>query len=377
MKPTPDSPALTAFALGELAPSESAAVAAALELDPVLAQESAELSGLADFLGGVLGGDRYSLGRDRHEEIFKAGHRPDGKVLVLDHKRRSRKQSFLAVASVAAVVALGFVGLSNFGVKGPGSAAGGSDVAGTAAGDPAPDSQITPEIPEGNPTVDSGLALPAMVERALARDGKLPAREAFEVAEWINLARSSSPPQVVVGAVSAYTEIGPCPWNPERSLLLVNLHAAENAKVKLQADLDLDPARVKSARRIGATSDGLHPLDEETLTGSQSVLYEIDLLPGETTIGSLDLELAGKDNSPLSGYLPIASTPFPEDAVSNDFKTARTLAAFARWGAGETRDVNQLTRIAASARDLLTEIRDEKVRYALDSILLAEEFLTR
>lgn len=372
MKLTPDSPALTAYVLGELSPSEAAAVAEAIRENPVLARESAELSGLVDLLAEALGDEKHSLGNDRHEEIFKAGQRPDAKILVLDHKRRSRKHSLFAVAGVAAVVALGFLGLSKFGVDGPETSAGGSDVAGTAGGD----LQIIPEIPLKTPSFVTHLALPAMVEQAIAVEGKLPPSEAFEVSEWIDLAGAGSIPQVVVGTVSAYTEIGLCPWHPEHSLLMVNLRVAENAKVKLHVGLNLDPSRVKFSKRVGGISEDLIPNDE-TLTGSRTVLYEIELRSGEMSIGSLALDPVGKGSSPLSGYLPLTSTPLEEDAISNDFKTARTLAAFARWGAGETRDVGQLKGIANSARDLLTEVTGEKVRYALDAILLAEEFLSR
>ncbi|MEN8775196.1 MAG: hypothetical protein ABF382_16745, partial [Akkermansiaceae bacterium] len=116
MKMTPDDPALTAFVLGELSEVESAAVERAVNSDEDLLKEKEVLSSLSGLLSDTLGTGSLSLGEERIAEIHKAGQRPDSDVLVLDHRRRSRRQSFLAVAGVAAVVVAGFVALSQSGV---------------------------------------------------------------------------------------------------------------------------------------------------------------------------------------------------------------------------------------------------------------------
>jgi len=389
MKLTPDNPALTAFALGELNDAESRAIAMSLEGDPVLAKEITEISNLVDLLGSTLGAERFSLGRDRHEEIFQSGRRPDAKVLILDHQRRSRRQSLIAVTGVAAVVAAGFIGLSKWGVEAPGATGGGSDVAGNATtGDrevTLGDEKVSPGdgivTPSENPSVtlplNVGSALPAMVEESLARHHTLPEPDQFVVAAWVNLTNPTSGPKVVVGKVAAYTELGSCPWNPERALLMVNLRALDEGTIPLKAELNLDPSRVKSAMMVGA-GEAANLVAEvgDHLEGSKTWLYELELIPGLEKLGSINLEFVEADGSTQSGYLPLAASPLLNRAVSNDFETARTLAAFARWGAGKERDPGRLIKIAHSARDLLTEVKDGKVRDALDAILMAEEHLT-
>jgi hypothetical protein len=387
MKMTPDNPVLTAFVLGELNEAESRAIAKSLDADRALAKEGAEIFNLAGLLEATLGADRFSLGGDRHEEIFKSGRRPDADVLVLDHRRRSRRQSFIAVAGVAAVVVAGFIGLSKLGVEAPGASGGGSDVAGNAspddlrisAGDQAEpgDGVVTPSV---NPSVslpmNVGMAVPAMVEESLTRHKKLPEPGEFDVAAWVNLTQPTAGPKVVVGKVAAYTELGSCPWNPEHSLLMVNLRAVDEDKVPLKAELNLDPSRVKSAIMVGAgESANLVAEIGDQLEGSKTWLYELELIVGDEKLGSINLEFVGADGETQSGYLPLASRPLLNRAVSNDFETARTLAAFALWGSKEDRNSERLVEIAHSARDLLMEVKDGNVRYALDAVLMAEEYL--
>lgn len=386
MKITPDNPTLTAFVLGELNERETLAMTKSLESDPVLERECAEISNLAKLLGSTLGADRFSLGGARHEEIFKSGHRPDANVLVLDHKRRSQKQSFVAVAGVAAVVVAGFFGLSRFGVDSPG-VSGGADVAGSSvpgdrqtgtAGKTLPGAGVV--TPSVNPSVvlpmNVGIAVPSMVEASLVRHNRLPEPGQFDVAAWVNLTQPTSVPEVVLGKVAAYTELGSCPWNPERSLLMVNLRALDGSEVPLKAELNLDPSRVKSAILTGGgESADLVARVADKLKGSKTWLYELELIPGDGRPGSINLEFAGVDGSTQSGYLPLASRPLLNRAVSIDFETARTLAAFALWGTNEDREAGRLTEIAHAARDLLTEVKDGEVRYGLDAILLAEEHL--
>ena len=191
----------------------------------------------------------------------------------------------------------------------------------------------------------------------------------------MNLTEPNSGPQVVVGKVGAYTEVGSCPWNVDRSLLMVNLRAVDEGRVPLKAELNLDPARVKSAIMVGAgESANLVAEVGDQLEGSRTWLYELELIPGEEKLGSINLEFMGADGATQSGYLPLGSKPLLNRAISSDFETARTLAAFARWGAKGDRDLERLVEISHSARALLTEVKIAKIRYALDAILIAEEF---
>ena len=378
MKITPDHPALTAYALGELSEPESTAVARALQKDPALAKECEAISGLAGLLGEALGGDRLSLGADRHQEIFQSARRADAGVLVLDHQRRSRRQSLLTVAGVAVVVVAGFLGLSKMNVKSPGGAPSGSDVAGSGISGGSANTgpgEVTPAV---NPTVslplNVGMAVPAMIAESLSREGTLPSADQFDIAAWVNLTRLTSDPKVIIGNVGVYSEVGSCPWNPDRDLLLVNLNARTGSTIALDARLNLNPSRVKSALLVGGDgSANFAPVEGGELQGSKSWLYELELIPGDEELGSINVEVTGEGDAPQSGYLPLGSDPLLNRAVSSDFEVARTLAAFARWGADEKREREELSEVARNARNLLTKVENEQVRFALDAILLAEE----
>ncbi|MGB2455192.1 MAG: hypothetical protein ACPIG7_11410, partial [Akkermansiaceae bacterium] len=116
MKMTPDDPALTAFVLGELSDDEVAVTNRAIKHDKNLLEEKEALSALTGLLSDLLGAGSYTLGEERVAEIHKAGQLPDSNVLVLENQKQSRRQSFLAMGGVAAVVLGGFVALSQFDV---------------------------------------------------------------------------------------------------------------------------------------------------------------------------------------------------------------------------------------------------------------------
>jgi anti-sigma factor RsiW len=104
MKITAEDPVLTAYALGELDEPTRASVKAAMAQDESLAREGEAITSLGGLLTQTFQGEGFSLGEERRAEILKAGRRPDADVLVLDHRKRSRRQSFMVVAGVAAVV---------------------------------------------------------------------------------------------------------------------------------------------------------------------------------------------------------------------------------------------------------------------------------
>lgn len=97
--------------MGELTEEKVAKGNQAFKFDDNLIEEREKLNALSGFLSDVLGTESYSLGEERIAEIHKAGQLPDSKILILKHRRRSCKQSFLAVGW-AAVVLTRFVVLS-------------------------------------------------------------------------------------------------------------------------------------------------------------------------------------------------------------------------------------------------------------------------
>ncbi len=371
MKISPEDPILTAYALGELDESSRASVEAAFAKDEALALEGAKIASLAGFMSETLQGESFSLGDERRDEILKAGRLPDADVLVLDHRRRSRRQSLLALVGVAAVVVAGFVGLSKLGTSGP--SASGSGEAASGADFPKVEglggetSEVTLQSGHSVKAVD-----PSFVERTLNEKGDLPERDRFQLAEWINAGALSSEPLLTVNNIGAYAELGPCSWDERKSLLLVNLRSLDGKKASVKAKLNFNSERVKSSTLLGSVKSAT---DGELQTGvmesEQSCLYELDLLPGEGQVGSLDLDVADE----AAGYLPLSNAS--RENLSDDFVMARVFAEFAQWGKSEARDPEALRATATSARSLLGRVTDEKARYALDMILLAEESLKK
>jgi len=379
MKITPDDPALTAYALGELNQGDSAKIAALLSSDDKLAREGEAISSLAGLLTDTLRSEELSLGDERRNEILKAGRRPDAEVLVLEHRKRSRRQSVVAFAGVAAVVAAGFVGLSKMGVdsrQGPGSGDSAELGASTTSVVPSPEggisevasNAISPEIqPITIVPLNVEMADPSIIEKSLNSTGKLPNRDQFEIDSWVNLSPTTTDAQVTVGKVKAYTELGTCPWDDTRSLLMVSLRPVDGRSAMIKASLNFNPDRVKSARLLTSRkSDELDEAQPGSLKSAQTIFYELELLEGSDSVGSVDLKSDDGD-----GYVPLSGAK--RETASLDFSVAQVLAGFAKWGASEQRGPGTLRDLAMEARSLLAKVTHEKARYALDMILLSEE----
>lgn len=374
---TPDDPALTAFALGELSPSESSAIAGALKDNDSLHQEYLAISAMAGFLSETLGREPLSLGAERIAEIHKAGQRPDSNVLVMEHRKKSRRQSILAVAGVAVVVVSGFVALSRLNVDQSlvqGTSGEGEFGAIESAGnsDQLPGQIIPSATSSGRLPLQIAVGDPSFVERALHTTGDLPARDQFQIADWVNIGRIKATPQLKVGNVAVYTEIGPCSWSPDRSLLLVNLRPLDGKKTSVLAELSFDLERVKAAKLLGGSGKNKDAATlPESLQASQTLLYELELIDEGEGIGVLNIEtLEGE-----TGYLPLADDPSLEGDVTREFAVSRVLGGFARWAASEARDTETLVALALKTRDLIEMVSDEPTRYALDMILQSEEIL--
>jgi hypothetical protein len=373
MKITAEDPVLTAYALGELDEPTRASVKAAMAQDQSLAREGEAITSLGGLLTQTFQGEGFSLGEERRAEILKAGRRPDADVLVLDHRKRSRRQSFMVVAGVAAVVVAGFMGLSQLGTEGPGGA-NTTDAAGGGSVGPT-DSNLAGGVmvPTGDSVqlpLNVKAADPTFVEISLAETGKIPPADKFQVEGWTNAARVVSAPSVTVSNVGVYAELGPCAWDEKSTLLLVNLRTLDGKEASLKATLNFNPERVKSSRLLGAAGfDGSTTPQSGVIKGDQTFLYQVELLPGLEQVGSLNLEI--EDEVP--GYLPLSASPKEEGSI--DFSTVSLLTEFARWGASESRETEILEGLAKRAESLLGKVTDEKTRYALDMILLSKESL--
>lgn len=381
MKVTPDDPALTAYVLGELVEKDRAQVERAISSDEELRREEAAISSLSGLLTATLGGKSLSLGEARIAEIHRAGQRPDSGILLLEHRKRARRQSFLAVAGVAAVVALGILLLSRF-EAGSKSSPDGGEVAGAPTGDEvvvaAGDSPDLPGrySPEAAGAVgiplQAGRADPSMVVKALETTKRLPDRDRFLVADWIQLGAPATEPLATFDGLSVWYELGPCSWNPSASLLMIRLEARNGRPVEVTALLELNPEIVREVQLAGGGGDqGGSPAVSAKIEEAKTFLYELDLVEEGGELGKLNL-LIGQ--GPMK-VVPLAGKVRSRNEVSTAFATAGILGDFARWGASEERDRETLVRLVRGAKALLAEVSDETARYALDMILLCGESL--
>ena len=387
MKISPEDPITTAYALGELDDSSRALVEEAYAKDEKLAAEGAAISSLASLMTETLQGESHSLGEARRDEIFKAGRRPDANVLVLDHKRRSRRQSIMAVIGVAAVVVIGFVGLSRFQTSGSNHGASGEVANGSGGSDQSSLPGNEGEDQSGSTPSDEGSDMGSVilqldrepidlsfVERSLSENGALPAREQFSVGGWANAGAVVSPPVLKLANLGVYIELGPCSWDDQKSLLLVSLRSLDGKDVSVKATLNFNPDSVLSSHLLGSRESSPTELSQASvMKQDQTFLYLVELLPNLESVGAIDL-LVQND---LNGYLPLVDLLREEDEVTDGFRQARVLVEYAQWGASEARDLETLRRLAMEAKDLLGRVSDERARYALDMILLSEESLMK
>lgn len=375
MKITPDDPALTAYALGELDASEARAIAEVLENDEALSREVELTTVLGGFLSKSLGDDVLTLGEDRVAEIMKAGQRPDAEVLVMEHRKRSRRQSLMAFAGVAAVVTLGFVGLSQFNISGKsGSGSGPVDAAGSGnghgtgsgSGTGLGDSSGSVQNAVENTSVDL-----SQIEMLLTNSQVLPPHDSFQVNSWAQIAPVTVEPQLRLEKVQVYAELGACSWNEDHALLLVNLQTKEGTRAWSNTILKFSDRVVSAVALSDSVEDLAKPIQSGGFGEAMTFLYEVKLNEEEDSVGAIHLDV--QEQPP--GYLPLAGRVTPEEALSTDFETVRLLARYAKWGSSLDREASELAEMDKKARELLTSVTDEKSRYALDMILLSEELI--
>ena len=382
MKMTPDDPALTAFVLGELSEDEVANTNRALNCDENLLAEKETLTALTGMLSDLLAGGSYTLGEERITEIHKAGQLPDSNVLVLENRRRSRRQSFLAMGGVAAVVMTGFVALSQFDVsqtnRGVDGSGGNVVEKATSAGRsenlPA---EVEIQSADGR-AIPLGIskADPSFVERALLADGKFPEREEFKIADWVNLGAVEFEPSVVMTGLEVYSEGGPCPWDSKKSLWMVIFRPVGGRMISSAAKVVFEPEFVVSAHLLGGgETRKTGPLKLKEFNSTQIFLYELETKNDGDQLGGVSITTDQGDN----GYLPIYSPRQAKKIKTVGFRTAVVLGGFARWAASDPRKEETLAMLAREARNLITreEVTDVSCRYALDIILQSEETLNR
>tara|TARA_B100001093_G_scaffold374798_1_gene359767 strand:- start:734 stop:1825 length:1092 start_codon:yes stop_codon:yes gene_type:complete len=353
---TSDDPALTAFVLGELSENEAAEANRVLKDDENLLEEKETLTALTELLSDILGAESHSLGEERIAEIHRAGNLPDSNVLVLEHRRRSRRQSFLAVGGVAAVVFAGFLALSQFDGGQPNVVVDGNDGRVVGKGTPAGVSESLSgelELLSGDEMVIP-LALskadPSFVERALLAKGELPEPEKFRIADWVNLSVVEFEPLISMRELEAYAECGPCPWNSAKSLWMIRICSVNSRMISPVAKVVFDPEFVTSAHLVGGgETGGGGAFKSEGFGSSQIFLYELETKTEGDQLGGFSITTDQGE----SGYLPILSPQQIKESPTVGFRVAVVLGGFARWAGSDTREKETLLRLAREARELL------------------------
>lgn len=396
MKINVDDPRLTAYALGELSATESAIIREALKDDAALKSQFEQTQGLAALLSGSLLRDEvFELGAERREEIHHSGRRPDAKVLVMEHRRRSRWQSFAVVAGVAAVVVFGFYLLSETTVESVTSKTVVADSEesgevvqkkGAVASDvTSPAKVVSPHLQEGFKaaisvsdeliivTERTAVEVPLVGRVNLARlQRKLESDEgaAVRAEELVNTPNYEVNPAVKLENVGISAEMGPCPWNAGAQLLMVTFRDLKTDGItpQVNAQLLLDAPRVASVKRVTSGTVRGQSTDRQSLTDGKSAvaLYEVTLRHGEGRFAALDLTVNER-----SAFLPIFESNDVE--ASLDFQIASVLARFAMWSCD--RQASDVQLIASDAQKLLAEVSGTSARYALDLIVVTAESL--
>ena len=139
----------------------------------------------------------------------------------------------------------------------------------------------------------------------------------------------------------------------------------------LEAQLLLDVPQVSAIRLLASsTVRGDYPKFQSLADGSSNtLLYEVSLRPGDDRFAAVDISINDR-----SAYLPILGGV--KEIRSLESQTATTLARFARWhnsSNSSESSLEELLKISADARVLLTKVTETRTRIALDHILIAAE----
>ncbi len=396
MNITSDDPRLTALALNELPTEEAVRLRAEIESSTELSSAYEQTLSLVGFLKECHGAAPLSLGEERHEQIFQTGKRPDGEVLMMQNRKRSRRHAVRVFIGAAAVIALGVFLLTHTRVETPGLASeDGSGVnrvngeAETGGANQAVASGGEVSYPLGSRTVITQptiFLLPIefpefqaeKTRRWLYKEKKALPRELNATLSWINTVSPHQEPQLVFEDLALATEVGACPWDDRKNLLLVRLNSLREEEKSVhwvKGELEVMPERVKSIQLLseGTRSDSERQAVSFAAGASRFLLYEIEFVPGADRLGALHLEVILQSGQEKSAYLPINAGA--KSAPSRDFKMVTLMAAFTRWNQGGGSS-EELAEISKDARTLYSTVTDPLTREALDLILLTKDLVT-
>lgn len=332
MKPHEEDPRLTAYALGELPPEESAVIKRALAADPALRKAFAETEEFGHDLLDALSGEKERLLPRQRESIRRAAREAarQGEVINLSSHRTARR-TWMAPLAAAAVIIGGIFLITLF----PKPTGGGGAKPVTANADPVKGGGL-----EGSPEQRNVIRLPlkasgkslSHITDAIRGQNRLPSKEEVRIPEMLNAF-----PLKVNGSAALWkgcklgAEILPSPWKPSGSLVVVEIQGAKDGARQLSVEFRAEEGAVIAHRLIGyqsVKSDGKAD-SVSKMEANSRMLIVIEVESRDLRLGSLHWAVGGKD----APTIPLVRDP--EKEPSDDARFASLVCAFGLWLRGE------------------------------------------
>jgi anti-sigma factor RsiW len=377
-KLSPDDPRLTAYALGEMEPDESAEIARLLQEDPAACAAVEEIRSTANLLGAALRDEPAPVSAPASAASAGTTRRVASDPKVRWARVLRFPQLYFYISGLAAACFAVFFGLYESREAARAALLAGNPVVVTGTQDEvrsaypagqegnmvvaaraAPASGLLPLVEEKAtledrffPTAEAATStFPLRVGResydavrALLRRGLRPARASVQVAEMINAFTYTWPQPADGDAFASVLEETEAPWAPEHRLVRIGLKARAGLRGPVADDarvvVDFNPARVLAWRLVGFERDGggagVRGGAGETVQPGDAVTVLYELVPVAVVAPGADrnlLRMALTYREPASGdaqlferTLPAGGTSFA--AASPDMKFATAVAAF-------------------------------------------------
>ncbi len=397
----PEDPRLSAYALGELAAEDAAAVERAAVLDPAIQAKIEETRMIQQFLTARLALPAGKLHPHQRENVRRAAREADraGKTVSFASFSDALKP-WLIPAAAAAVLALATVILSRMPSDMPGpvaletpaptvlapdaalpiaTAAAAVAAAPAILPPPAPPRVLPPAVPHGSVavTVFPVLGLPILtgksdlepISKSIRGDKQLPPNNAVRLEEILNgfPLRLNGGAAIARGAVNNWhpdnrdsgmsahvatlsTETIACPWKPSATLLFISLRGNARSDCNVRISYHANPGGVARYRLLGfapAEGPAAANLPSQLAVSSTTTLaIEIESSNPGGDLGTLEWST---DDQPA----PTISLVHKRDAEpSDDARFAALVCSYAQWLAGEQAGIITADSVSALAREI-------------------------
>lgn len=370
----PEDSRLTAYALGELAPDDAAAIERAAAADPGLRTKIQEITDIQDFLTGRLAASADPrLPRQRENIHRNPQQAKPGRFASL--------QVWIIPAAAIVVLALVTLILTCMPAEKPLAAAGHHQnklefaplPPPAAIRPPTPAAWFLPENAAGSPTLDlpvtSAKSGFAATSKSIREEGILPPSHTVRLEEILNnfslrlnrvtaiaggAAGNHSPEERGTGIPSHIatlsTEMIPCPWKPSATLLLISIRGNEHQDCDVKITFLPESSNIFRYRLLGFNPvQGQPPGDlPTTLPAKSATTLAIEIEPSTPAgyLGSLEWSTDGRP----APAIPLVRKSDAEP--SDDARFAALVCTFAQWLSAEKDGLIDADIVAALAREI-------------------------